>query len=51
LYKLGRFDECRARLDALRAHYPANDMAGSQMVRVEQRLCEQTRGEYGWHKM
>jgi hypothetical protein len=51
LYKLGRFDECRTRLELLRAHYPANDLAGSQMSRVEQRLREQTRGEYGWRKM
>ncbi len=51
LYHLGRFDECRGRLDVLLRLNPRNDAGREQMKRVLQRLYEQKSGKYDYDSM
>jgi len=51
LYYLERFDECVTTLKALCSVYPGNELAMSNLKRAEDRVREQTTGEYEFAKL
>ena len=51
LYELQMFEECREILTSLLDNYKNNTEARAQLLRTEERLSEQTRGEYDFKAM
>ncbi|KAI9726263.1 MAG: hypothetical protein M1834_009065 [Cirrosporium novae-zelandiae] len=51
LYELGRFKECRSKLERLLQIYPKNQVAKGEIRKVQARLNEQLRGQYNFESM